>query len=115
MHIFYDTSGLTLEEKTQLLIDSKELSYNWQVDTLDCSKSWARQKIEMPFDEIMSKLTNKCHFVIVLRNTYGMDLENYYEVGFSTFDDPSLFLFVFVEIEKFSQIIEKFKLKIKLK
>ena len=46
---------MTFEQKRDILIDTKNLCYNWKVDKLDCSESWQRKTIEMSFEEIMKK------------------------------------------------------------
>ena len=104
--IFYDTIKLTLKQKNNLLIEAKKLSYEWWVEILDCTKSFHRKKIEMLFDEILIKLTNKSHFVIIHRKIN----EEMLEIGFSTMEDPSYFLWIYCHIEHLKYFIEKYNL-----
>lgn len=92
MNYRINTSGLSLDEKRELLIRSRAKCFEWWVDILDCSKSFARQRIEMTFDEILAKLTTKCHFTVIVR-----DLPNkHIEVGFSTMNvvSPNYYLWI---------------------
>ena len=51
----------------------------------------------MSFDDIMAKLNQKCHFIIIHRN---VDPENYLEVGFSTLNvGPDYFLWIHLDIK----------------
>lgn len=49
--IFYDVSRLSNEQSIKLLNEAKDLSYEWWVDILDCSKSLAinRTIVELNF------------------------------------------------------------------
>lgn len=107
MHKSYSTKNLTLEQKRDICYRAKEKCSNWWVDELDCRKSFFRQRIEMPFDEIMSKLNKTTHFVIIHRN---LDPENYLEIAFRTMDtEPDYFLWINVDIchlEEFTKGLE---------
>jgi hypothetical protein len=62
----------------------------------------------MTFDEILDKLTDSCHFVIIKRKSmeeFDNNGEDYYEVGFSTItDSPDYFLFVFIKEDVFETL-----------
>jgi hypothetical protein len=90
----YNVSNLTFEEKKQLLLRAKAVCQNWWVDILDCAKSYSRQEIEMSFEEILGKFNKDCHFAVVHRHL--PPVENYLEIGFSTFADPSYFLWKYL-------------------
>jgi hypothetical protein len=66
-NIFYDCDHLSIEQKKELLIDAKDKCYEWWVDE---KPSIQRIKIEMPFDEILTKLDDTCHFVFIHRKGY---------------------------------------------
>jgi len=96
-HKHCNTRKLSLKEKYDLCYLAKDKCYKWWVDILDCSKSFCRKTIEMPFDEIMAKLNGKAHFTIIHRNN---DMENYLEVGFSTMNNgPDYFLWIVLDIK----------------
>lgn len=110
-HIFYKHSHLDTEQKIELMHYAKEQSYEWWVDILDCNVSFARQRIEMSFEDILSKFDNSCHFVIIHRK--GFISDNFYvEIGFSTMvKAPDYFLWIHLKEEKLSKLIEKYKLR----
>lgn len=108
--MFYKVSHLNLETKNSIIRDSIDVSTEYKIDILDCSKSWARQRSDLTLDEIMMKLNDDSHFVFIER-------ENYFtkkisgEVGFSTTKDPSYFLFIFMNIEELNKLKDKYNLK----
>jgi hypothetical protein len=81
MNQFYNTRHLTVEQKIQLCREALPFATHWWVDELDCSKSWLRVKIDMPFEEILTHLNQKAHFCVVIRDHAN---KPYLEVGFST-------------------------------
>lgn len=108
-HEFYETTGLSLEEKINLLNDSFKLNRKWWVDELDVSKSYSRQKIEMSYDDILGYFNNSCHFVVIQRNGYD---DPYGEIGFSTLGrDPEYFLWLILELDDLYDITNKYKLE----
>lgn len=74
-------TGLSLDQKLTLLRRAQDICFEWWIDILDCNKSFTRQRIDMPFDEILSKLDESSHFTVIRRNDPGRD---YIEVGFRT-------------------------------
>ena len=110
--IFYDTQGLPLEQKRAILEDCKEICFRWWTDKLDCSVSWARQSIDMTFEEIMGKFDDKAHFVVIDRDFYPIDEKKHFEIGFRAMSGIDYFLFLWVKDEKMPTIIEKYNLKL---
>ena len=111
MDTFYNTQELTLSQKTALINDCVNICFRWWIDKLDCSDSPTRQRIEMSFEEIMNKFTNSAHFVVIDRDFYPMDGKKHFEIGFSTMTSIDYLLFIWVEDEKMSSIIEKYNLE----
>jgi len=109
--IFYDTQELSLVQKIAILKDCKEICFRWWADKLDCSVSWARQSIDMTFEEIMNKFGEKAYFVVIDRAFYPMDEKKHFEIGFRAMSSIDYFLFLWVEDEKMPMIIEKYNLK----
>jgi len=116
---FYDVREMSLEDKINICKEVKELAYEWWVDKLDCSESWARQKIDMSFEDILDKLTDGSHFVVIHRRGYD-DWKNNrewfsgnwcLEVGFTTMKDPSHYLWLHAEEKHIGPITEKYNLK----
>lgn len=114
---FYDTDELTLDQKRKLLEDAKKVSLSWNVDVLDCRKSWSRETIEMSFEDILKKLDDDSHFVFIHRKgfvgTNGKPLPGEYqlEIGFRTMrGEPDYYLFIFCDQKKLSRFITKYHL-----
>jgi hypothetical protein len=109
-HIFYSTDQLTLEEKTAILTEAHQTCYKWHVDILDCKKSFSRQPIELSFQEIMSKLNEKSHFVIINRKAVPYD-GDYLEIGFSSGGDPDYLLWLFLSENHLKKLIQRCNVK----
>lgn len=107
-----------MDKKTALLRDCMEISYVWWADKLDCSVSTARQKLECSFDEILGRLTEDAHFVVMDRGTWGSpigDSKGHFEIAFRTMEIPDdYFLFIEVESEKMPPILEKYNISPKI-
>jgi len=102
-HIHYNTESLSLQEKADLLIAAHAVCSYWWVDKLDCTVSYCRQKIEMPFDEIRGHLTERCHFVVIHRRGF---VKPHLEVGFCTMGLISYFLWMQVPIKLKKQFVK---------
>jgi len=117
--IHYNTSHLTLEQKQKICTEAKKVCFEWNADKLDCSKSWARQTIEMSFEDILKKLTDDCHFVFIHRRGYEDWKNNKYfkhtwsiEIGFCTMDKGvDYFLFIYMKEEEKDIFINKYVLE----
>ena len=112
--VFYNTSGLSMAEKTALLIDCKDVSYEWWADMLDCSVSMSRKRIDCSFEDILKRLKENTHFVVIGRGTWGSPIgedREHFEIGFRTMDsDVDYFLFIEVDSENMPPIIDKYSL-----
>ena len=106
--LFYDTQHLTVEQIKDLFQRAKAVCYNWWADELDCSKSWARQRIEATFDEMLDKITEgRTHFVVIHRRTCG---QNHLEISYRTMTSPAdYFLWVEVTMEHKDDLIGDLK------
>jgi hypothetical protein len=111
MDTFYNIRELSLAQKTAIIKDCKEICFHWWTDKLDCSVSWARQRIDLTFEEIMAKFDNSAHFVVIDRKFHMLDEKKHFEIGFSATSVIDYFLFIWVEDEKMQTIIEKYNLK----
>lgn len=112
MSTFYEIKQLSIEEKTNLLRVAKDNSLRWWVDKLDCSQSWARQRVDMGFDEIMTKFDRTCHYVVIDRGFDHFMQEDYFEVGFSTMTQ-SVNFYLFIHLSKIEgeKLVNTFNLK----
>ncbi len=112
-HIFYNHTHMSLEQKVELMREAKELAYEWWVDILDCSVSWARQRVEMKFDEILKKFDNECHFFFIHRRGFLKDEDDFIETGYRTMTDPDYFLWINMKLEKLPYFVKKYNLTTK--
>jgi len=110
MHTFYNTD-LDLNTKTSILKDSIDVCDKYRVDILNCSKSFARQRTELTFDDVLPKFTDGCHFVVIEREDF-LTKKHYGEIGFSELGQQiEHFLFIYLSLENLQTIISKYNLK----
>ncbi len=108
--IFYKADRLSIETRVDIINHAFVVKNNWHVDKLDCSVSWARQRIKMSFAEIMKKFGKGCHFVIIHRFD-SIDGE-YGEVGFSTMSGKeSYYLWIFLTVVELDKLVKQYKLQ----
>lgn len=109
MSVCYNTLGIPLNKKVMICNYAKDICKSWHVDILDCRKSVIRQKIEMPFNEIMEKLRNSSHFSIIHRS---LPPEDHIEVGFSTMEGiVDYFLWILIDPIVGAKLLSEFNLK----
>ena len=110
--IFYDTSVLSKNQFKKLLIEAKELSFNWWVDD---QPTWVRRTIEMPFKSVINifhKTTRKnLHLTFIHRRGYE-NWDQFLEIGFSTISRKSIngdiFLWIDVNTEHKDYLLKKY-------
>jgi len=112
--VFYKTSGLSLDKKIAMFRDCLEISYAWWADKLDCSVSYSRQQHNCSFEEMLERLKEDSHVVVINRGTCGdvrCEDKEHFEIAFRTMDLPvNYFLSIVVESEKMLPILEKYYL-----
>ena len=112
--VHYGVKHLSRRELVSLCRECKELAYHTEINQLDCSVSFARTSCDLSFDETLSMIDEKTHFVVIDRGTRGCPLlENreHFEVGFRTMTDPTdYFLFIYVESARMGSVVEKYRL-----
>jgi len=108
--IFYDINNLALDKIIELLNEAKKISYDWWVDVLDVNISFARQKIEMSFKDVLKRIDDNTHFVFIHRKGHPA-WEHRLEIGFRTMEAKDHFLFIYVDKEKERYFIDKYGLK----
>ena len=114
--IFYQTD-FDLKQKIEILNEAYDKSYNpfedtynHNIDLLDLNISFSRMSTNLTYPDVISIFDNTCHFVIIKR--YDPIKETYYgEVGFSTMKSIEHYLFIFLELNKMEEIIQKYKLE----
>ena len=112
--VFYDTKVLSLDDKSAIMGDCKDVCYKWQAYKLDYSESLSRAATEYSFDEILEHLSEKSHVVVINRGVWnipqGEDKEHF-EIGFCSMEPPvEHFLFINVYSEKMPSILKKYNL-----
>jgi len=112
MDIFYKIDKLSLQEKKNLMIECKKVCFDYWIDKLDCNVSFARQKADLTFDEIMEKCNESSFFVFIDRKFHSLYEKKHFEVGFSTSEKIDHFLFMWIEDEKAQEIIKKWELEV---
>ncbi len=105
--IFYETDKLTYSKKKKLLHEAHSICDKWWFDKLDCSESFARQKIEnITFEEAMGHFSEQAFMVVIQRNQIFLEDEKpYLEVGFSSMESPvDYFLWIIVSLRNSKKI-----------
>ena len=118
--IFYTIDKLEVTEIKKLLQEAKDECNSWRVDILDCSISTNRHTIEMSFENIMKRIDDNPHFIFIHRRGYddwkGSEFHKEawcLEVGFTTLNSPSYFLWIHLPKEKIDYYVNKYNLEIK--
>lgn len=111
MDKFYNIHKLSLQEKKNLINDCKSICYDYWIDKLDCNVSWARQRTDLSFEDIMKKCNEGTHFVVIDRDYYPIDEKKHFEVGFRVMSNIDYFLFMWIEDDKMPSIIQKYNLE----
>jgi len=100
-----------MAEKAALLRECKKICYKWRMDKLDCSVSFARQRIDCTFEDALGYLNEKAFFVVIDRGTWGsFDDREHFEIAFRSMGSIDYFLFIEVESEKMPPILDKYNL-----
>ena len=79
----YNTTHLTKEQNIDLLNKAYKVADHWWVDILDCSKSWARQEIDMSFEDAMSIIYDGTRITVIHR--FLPPVEDNLEIGFRVY------------------------------
>lgn len=109
--IFYKTD-FSINQKKKIINDAKKKCYEWRVDELDCSKSWARKQIDMSFKDIMEKFDKNCHFTIIKRlPRFRPTDKEYIEIDFCTMNiGINYYLWIYIDIDYLDYFVKKYKL-----
>ena len=101
-----EMDNLPLDLQKDILRKAHSLCYNWWFDELDCSKSFARQTVDIEFEEAMKYMDDPTAIAICMLRLIP---EPYYEFGFHTMpiSKPSKFLWIQVTLEEGQKIMEE--------
>lgn len=99
-----DIHYLPLRSKIDILKELKDIAYDIKIDELDCSKSWARQPVDISFEEALTRMTNFHHFTIIRRNL--CEPEDYIEACLSSLNaqEPNTFIWLKIKPEFITNI-----------
>jgi hypothetical protein len=103
--------ALAPEQRINLLRDAMKVSNNWWVDILT-SKSIARERIDMSFEEVLEKIGDRTYFTFILRYPPTKE-EPYLEVGFRTMCSLpyEYFLWIHCDLNHSIDLIREYQLK----
>jgi len=105
--IFYDTAKLSCFEQEAILRKAHSICERWWFDKLDCSESFARQRVkEISFEDAMGHFVEGALMnVIHRRQIIPMD-ESHLEVGFRSMEIPvDYFLWIIVPLHRAAEIV----------
>jgi adenine-specific DNA methylase len=100
--VFYNAEDrLTKDQQVELLEDAKTVCVKWWVDELDCKKSFARQRIEMSWEDAIEHFKNVEGFcmVSVIERKEQFDMSRHLEVSYRI-QDGRRDLFLWIVIQK---------------
>ena len=102
-----------LETLKQFFRDALKVASRHHVDIL---KSWKRERYpELSSEEyIENHITLDTHNVCIDRSQNSKYNNKEGEIGSSTFNSPSLFLFIYVELKDLYNLVEKYNLSKRL-
>lgn len=107
--IFYDTDKLTRSAQEKLLRKAYSVCDKWWFDKLDCSESFARQRVKnISFDEAMSHFVEGAFMRIIHRRLIiPLDEKPYLEVCFRSMESPvDYFLWIIVDLKYKNKFIK---------
>jgi hypothetical protein len=117
--IFYDINKFSLKKKIEILKETKDLSFYWWVDILDCNDSIRRRRINISFDDALSKCDEKTLYFFIHRRGYELWKEKNeiiggwrLEVGYRTMTEPDYFLWIEAKENRIKRLINKYNLKL---
>jgi hypothetical protein len=106
--IFYDTAKLSCSEQETLLRKAHSICDRWWFDRLDCSESFARQRVEgISFEDAMQHFVEGALMnVIHRRQILSLD-QPHLEVGFRSMESPvDYFLWIIVPLNRAEEIVQ---------
>ncbi len=107
--IFYNTDKITRTEQDKLLRKAYSLCNEWWFDKLDCSVSFARQRIkDISFEDAMSHFVDGALMNIIHRRAViPIDDPPYLEISFRSMEHPvDYFLWIIVDLKYKDEFIK---------
>jgi len=113
-HVFYKTHNCDINIFKDIIHDAYDVCYDWWVDILDCSTSFARQKIEMPLNDVLKMIDDRTLFTVIHRKGYKDNpmWKWHGEIGFRTMSNSAdHFLWICIEEPELEKLVNKYKLE----
>ncbi len=109
MHTFYDLSKFTTAQLRKFFKYCVFKSYDSHMEYIPNDSFRRRYYNEIPIGTFINKMVStNAHNVFIVRKRPD---ENHIEAGSSTLIATSIFLYIFIHIDKLNEIVEKFNLK----
>ena len=105
--IFYDTSNLSRSEQEAMLRKAHSICERWWFDKLDCSESFARQRMkDISFEDAMGHFVEGALMVVIHRRQILTVDEHHLEFGFRSMEIPvDFFLWIIVSLKHAADIV----------
>jgi hypothetical protein len=108
---FYNLKNLSTAQLRKFYKDAILLSYDSHVDKIDCSTSWRRIRTnDKTLQDMLDIISKSLHNTCVDRSVQHEILKEG-EICFSTYKDPTYFLYIFVTLDNLKILTEKYKLE----
>lgn len=112
---FFDLSKLSDEQLKIFFKEALLLSYDASVQIKGHNNTYRRELCNFKtFKDMTDIISHKHHNVCVDRKIQHPQGDLQGEIGFSTFDNPSYFLYLYINNQNLYYLIDKYKLKEKL-
>lgn len=111
-NIVYNISDLSLNQKIELIKQAHSTCNKWFAESLDCSKSCARQSIEMAFEDLLKDFNNNSELHVLKR--YDVILDGYLcEIAFVIHvNSIQYFFWSYLKNVDFKYLIEGYNLQL---
>ena len=108
---FYDLKSFSKSRLRKFYKDAILLSYDTHIDKLDCNTSWRRQRSNEKSIQDMLNMVSKSNHNTCVDRSVQHELSDNGEICYSTYSDPSYFLYIFLTIENLENLTDKYKLQ----
>jgi hypothetical protein len=106
--IFFNTAKLSYSEQKAILRKAHSICERWWFDKLDCSESFARQRVEdISFEDAMDHFVEGALMIVIHRRPIIQLDEPHLEVGFRSMEMPiDYFLWIIVPMKHAADITD---------
>ena len=106
--IFYDTDKLSRSEQEAMLRKAHSICERWWFDKLDCSESFARQRVkDISFEDAMGHFVDGALMRVIHRRQVLPIDEPHLEVVFRSMEMPvDYFLWIIVPLNRAKEVVD---------